>query len=77
MLVKDKGGLTYSVDKDPAVVELGNYKKLPTIQGSLEKLSRNDFNLKFDGVFFSVQLILLGFLTKGSKKNSWMSYFHQ
>ena len=51
VLVRERGGLTYNIDKDPAVVELGNYKKLPTIQASLQNINGNMFDVKFDGVF--------------------------
>lgn len=51
VLARQRGATTHSIDKDPAVLELGRYKGLDVIEGDLKRLSAADFPERYDGVF--------------------------
>ncbi len=58
-LARQRGAIVHAIDKDPAVVKLGNYKRIPTVHGDLRKLNARTFEFQFDGVFckFSINAL--------------------
>ena len=50
-LAKERGAITYGIDNDDAVIELGKYKGLPIKRGNIRNIKREDFECKFDGIF--------------------------
>lgn len=61
-LANARGAVTEGIDKDEAVVELGEYRGLPVRRGDLKNLRAADFEGKFDGIFckFSINAFWLG-----------------
>ncbi len=50
-LADARGAVTEGIDRDEAVVELGEYRGLPVRRGDLKKLKAADFDTRFDGIF--------------------------
>jgi hypothetical protein len=51
VMIRERGGDTWAIDKDPAVIELGRYKGFAALKKDLKALSPNWFDHPFDGVF--------------------------
>jgi len=51
VLARDRGAEVVSIDNDPAVVELGNYKGFRCFEGSIQDIAQLDLGGSFDGVF--------------------------
>ncbi|MDB4470724.1 class I SAM-dependent methyltransferase [Deltaproteobacteria bacterium] len=66
-LAKKRGGLTYGIDNDPCVVELGNYKGFPSVHGDLKKISKGMFDTNFDGLFCKYSINAFWFHDKPGK----------
>jgi len=50
-LLRQNGGSCVGIDRDPAVIELGQYKGFETVEINIQKLPKHDFGERFDGVF--------------------------
>lgn len=50
-ILRDKGGHCWAMERDPAVIELGNHKGFDVVTGDLKKIDPSMFPLKFDGLF--------------------------
>lgn len=50
-MARARGAMTYGIDNDPAVIELGEYKGYPARLASLKDLHAADYDFQFDGVF--------------------------
>ena len=50
-LARTRGAITHGIDKDPAVIELGQYKGFPVKQVDLRRFQAHDFDITYDGVF--------------------------
>ncbi len=51
VLARQKGAVTYGIDNDPSVIELGKYKGFPVRYGDIEDIKKEDFDTNFDGIF--------------------------
>ena len=56
VLAKQRGALTYGIDNDPAVIELGNFKGFPVRYGNIKDMKVEDFDTLFDGVFCKLSI---------------------
>lgn len=56
VLSQERGANVYAIDKDPAVIELGEYKGFTIVPGRLEAIRADQFDTQFDGVFCKYSL---------------------
>lgn len=50
-MARELGAVTYNIDSDPPVVQLGEHKGFPVRLADLKKLKKTDYNFQFDGLF--------------------------
>ena len=50
-MARERGAITYGIDNDPSVVQLGKHKGFPVRLADLKKLKATDYNFRFDGLF--------------------------
>lgn len=50
-IARPKGAIVHSIDNDPSVIELGEYKGLNVKLDNLKKLPKIKYDFKFDAVF--------------------------
>lgn len=51
VLARDRGAEVVSIDNDPAVVQLGNYKGFRCVEGKIQHIAQQDLGGDFDGLF--------------------------
>lgn len=55
-LSREKGAITYGIDNDAAVIELGRYKGFPVKNSRLQDIKAESFDTLFDGIFCKLSI---------------------
>ncbi len=64
-IVRLKEGIVHNIDNDPAVIKLGDYKKLKVFEGNLKKFSDVSLEKNFyDGIFCKFSINVFWFYEK-------------
>jgi hypothetical protein len=71
-IVRPKGGIVHSIDNDPAVIELGEYKGLNVRLDNLKKLPKIKYDFKFDAVFCKYSINAFWFHDNDAKHTEYV-----
>jgi hypothetical protein len=64
-MVRDRGGVTHHIDKDPAVVELGRYLGFEVSRENLTKFDTSSRRGRYDGLFCKFSINAFWFVEEG------------